>query len=216
MSELGLRAVGERAVMLDAPGPARPASLAAAIRRLAARRGIDVADVVPGAATVLAVAATPEQLARLVAVLADMDDEDDEVAETPAMVELPVRYDGPDLVSVAAATGLGVAEVVRRHSQATYRAAFTGFAPGFAYLTGLDPALELPRRSSFRPSVPAGSVAIADCYSAVYPRSSPGGWHLLGSTTAVMFEPDRSGDRRAALIAPGDLVRIVIQPGPLP
>src|SRR5579884_1117425 len=119
------------------PGDADPAppALAAAIRRLAARRGIAVVDVVPGAATVLVIAASRDELSGLVAALPDLDRQDDEAAEARALIELPVRYDGPDLASVASATGLSVAEVVRRHSEATYHAAFTGFAPGFAYLT---------------------------------------------------------------------------------
>ncbi len=71
-----------------------------------------------------------------------------------------------------------------------YQCAFCGFAPGFAYLTGLDPALELPRRATPRTRVPAGSVAIAAAYSAVYPTASPGGWHLIGRTAAVLFDTD--------------------------
>ena len=82
----------------------------------------------------------------------------------------------------------------------TYEAAFTGFAPGFAYLSGLDPALRMPRRSSPRPRVPPGSVAIADTYTAVYPRPSPGGWHLLATTDVTLFDPAREPP---ALITPG-------------
>ena len=93
-----------------------------------------------------------------------------------------------------------------RHSDATYRAAFCGFAPGFAYLTGLDPALQLPRRATPRTRVPAGSVAIAAGYSAVYPTTSPGGWHLVGHTDAVLFDADRDPP---ALIAPGTTVHFV-------
>jgi KipI family sensor histidine kinase inhibitor len=130
-------------------------------------------------------------------------------AHSGEVVEIPARYDGPDLADVAAAAGVSAGEVVRRHSAVTYEASFTGFAPGFAYLTGLDPALRMTRRSSPRPRVPAGSVAIADAYSAVYPRASPGGWHLLGSTDVVIFDASRDP---AALIAPGTRVRFV----PLP
>jgi KipI family sensor histidine kinase inhibitor len=119
-------------------------------------------------------------------------------------VRIPVRYDGPDLTEVAALTGLAEEEVVRRHAGAVYTVAFTGFAPGFGYLTGLDPALHVPRRDAPRSRVPAGSVAIAGEYAGVYPRATPGGWRLLGRTDAVLFDPDRDPP---ALFAPGDRVR---------
>jgi len=92
------------------------------------------------------------------------------------------------------------------HSNVTYKAAFCGFAPGFVYLTGLPPLLRLPRRESPRPNVPAGSVAIADTYTAVYPRSSPGGWHLLGTADAVLWDAEREP---AALISAGASVRFL-------
>ena len=107
-------------------------------------------------------------------------------------VVIPVRYDGPDLVAVAASTGMSVEAVVALHSEAAYRVAFFGFAPGFAYLTGLPRRLQVPRRNDPRPHVTAGSVAIAAGYSAVYPSDSPGGWHLLGHTELAMFDPDAS------------------------
>jgi KipI family sensor histidine kinase inhibitor len=88
----------------------------------------------------------------------------------------------------------------------SFRVDFCGFAPGFAYLTGLDEALWLPRRSTPRTRVPAGSVAIASEYSAVYPGASPGGWHLLGTTSAQVWDPDRV---RPALLEPGTKVRFV-------
>ena len=122
------------------------------------------------------------------------------------LVEIEVRYDGADLVEVAGATGCSIGELVRRHSEREYTAAFGGFAPGFVYLTGLDPALQLPRRSTPRPSVPAGSVAIASEFTGVYPTSSPGGWHLLGTTEAVLWDPARP---LPSLITPGDRVRFV-------
>ncbi len=98
-------------------------------------------------------------------------------------------------------------EVVERHTAPTYRCAFCGFAPGFAYLTGLDPALHLPRRPTPRTRVPAGSVAIAAEYAAVYPSASPGGWHLIGHTDATMWDATRD---EPALVRPGTLVRFVI------
>jgi KipI family sensor histidine kinase inhibitor len=117
---------------------------------------------------------------------------------------IPVTYDGPDLDEVAREAGITTAEVVRRHTAPVYTVAFSGFAPGFAYLTGVDPALMLPRRPVPRTQVPAGSVAVSGQYTSVYPRSSPGGWHLLGRTTAVMWDLARD---RPALLAPGNNVR---------
>ncbi|WP_331272729.1 5-oxoprolinase subunit PxpB [Motilibacter deserti] len=124
-----------------------------------------------------------------------------------SVVEIPVTYDGEDLAEVAAAAGTTVEEVVRLHSTAGYRAAFCGFAPGFAYLTGLPSQLHLPRRPTPRTRVPAGAVAIAGEYSAVYPGASPGGWHLLGTSTAAMWDLSRDPP---GLVQPGDSVRFVV------
>jgi KipI family sensor histidine kinase inhibitor len=213
MTVAGIRRAGERAVVLDVDG--NPPGVAGQVRRLAQTAGTTLVDVVPGARTVLVVATDPAQLARFLAALPQLEFADDQPDEDPAaaVVELAVRYNGPDLTAVAEATGMDVADVVRRHCAATYRAAFTGFAPGFAYLTGLDRRLHLPRRDSPRPAVPPGAVAIADTYSAVYPRASPGGWHLLGSTDAPIFDPDRASP---ALISPGTYVRFVAESAALP
>jgi KipI family sensor histidine kinase inhibitor len=203
---VNVRRSGERAAVLDCAD--QPAAVAEAVRTLAALSGIALTDVVPGATTVLVIAADPDHLAALVSRLPELASPL-AGSTTPAAattIEIPVRYDGPDLVSVAAAAGLSVAEVIDLHGDATYEAAFTGFAPGFAYLTGLDPRLVLPRRSTPRPSVPAGSLAIADVYTAVYPRQSPGGWHLIGTTDADLFDPTRNPP---ALISPGTRVKFV-------
>ena len=100
-----------------------------------------------------------------------------------------------------------VGEVAARHAAPTYTCAFCGFAPGFAYLVGLDPALHLPRRATPRTRVPAGSVAIAAEYTAVYPSASPGGWHLLGHTTLALWDPLPRTRRRC--VEPGTSVRFV-------
>ena len=117
---------------------------------------------------------------------------------------IPARYDGMDLEAVAAATGLSVGQVVERHSARAYTVDLLGFVPGFAYLSELDTSLQLPRRGEPRPRVPAGSVAIAGAQTAVYPLDTPGGWHIIGSTTTVMFDPAREP---AALLRAGDTVR---------
>lgn len=106
----------------------------------------------------------------------------------PRTVTIDVRYDGPDLDDVAQACGMSPEEVVRRHAAAAYEVGFVGFAPGFAYLLGGDPALQPPRRHSPRPRVPAGSLALAGEYTAIYPAASPGGWHLIGSSDAALFD----------------------------
>jgi KipI family sensor histidine kinase inhibitor len=124
------------------------------------------------------------------------------------LIEIPVVYDGPDLESVANAVGLSIDEVITRHQAPEYRVALLGFVPGWGYLTGLDPGLVLPRRSTPRPRVPAGSVAIAGEQAGVYPAATPGGWHLLGRTATRMFDPDRDPP---ALLAVGDRVRFVVQ-----
>ncbi|QYN23296.1 5-oxoprolinase subunit PxpB [Amycolatopsis sp. DSM 110486] len=128
----------------------------------------------------------------------------DVVTGSSGAVTVPVRYDGADLADVAEASGLSVREVVSLHSSASYVVSFCGFAPGFAYLTGLDPALHLPRRSVPRTRVPAGSVAIAGEYSAVYPRPSPGGWHLVGTTSLPVWDVERDPPNR---LTPGTRVR---------
>lgn len=131
----------------------------------------------------------------------------------PHRHRIGVHYDGPDLAAVAAAAGLSVEAVVALHSGAQYRVAFLGFAPGFAYLAGLPPALQLPRRTVPRVRVPQGAVAVADAWSAIYPTSSPGGWHLLGSTTVRLFDAEAATDG-PSLLQPGDEVRFVpVGPG---
>ena len=124
-------------------------------------------------------------------------------------VEIQVRYggaDGPDLDVVAEAAGLSPAAVIDLHAAADHRVLFLGFAPGFAYLGGLPAALVVPRRTSPRERVPAGSVGIAGGNTGIYPRAMPGGWQLIGRTEAVVFDPNRP---EPALLRPGTSVRFV-------
>jgi 5-oxoprolinase (ATP-hydrolysing) subunit B len=125
------------------------------------------------------------------------------------LVEIPVHYggaDGPDIDAVARHTGLSVEALIERHSAAEYTVYFLGFQPGFAYLGGLDPALAAPRRNEPRVRVPAGSVGIGGEQTGVYPTASPGGWQLIGRTSAVLFDPNRNPP---SLLEPGDRVRFV-------
>ncbi|MBC7633747.1 allophanate hydrolase subunit 1 [Aeromicrobium sp.] len=128
----------------------------------------------------------------------------DQVAE----LEVPVVYDGPDLADVGRLTGLGEDGVVAAHTGSRWTVAFGGFAPGFSYLVGGDPRLEVPRRPSPRACVPAGSVGLAGEFSGVYPRESPGGWQLLGRTTLTLWDSERADP---ALLAAGMTVRFVAQ-----
>lgn len=123
------------------------------------------------------------------------------------LVTIDVVYDGEDLAAVAKAVDLSLDDLVRIHSSAEYVCAFCGFMPGFSYLIGLDSRLVLPRRATPRTRVSAGRVAIAAEFSAVYPRGSPGGWHLLGRTEATMWSDDREPP---ALLPPG--TRVKFQP----
>ena len=119
-------------------------------------------------------------------------------------VDIGVHYDGPDLEEVGDLTGLGVAGVIAAHTEAEWTVAFAGFAPGFGYLVGGPESLHVPRRSSPRTSVPSGSVGLAGEFSGIYPRSSPGGWQLIGSTDVSLWDTDRDPP---ALLRPGVGVR---------
>jgi KipI family sensor histidine kinase inhibitor len=172
----------------------------------ACRAGLTgVLDVVPAARTVLLLAEPGTDLAGLRRAVEGLDVRPVEGLDTGS-VEIPVVYDGPDLADVAAATGLSEDEVVAAHTGTPWRVAFGGFAPGFAYLTGGDERLAVPRRETPRTKVPAGSVALAGGYSAVYPRSSPGGWQLIGRSDVVLWDLDRDPP---AVLRPGAEVRFV-------
>lgn len=129
---------------------------------------------------------------------------------------LPVWYCGEDLEEVAAATGLAVHEVIEVHASAEYFVGAVGFAPGFAYMGGLDRRLMLPRRTSPRTTVPKGSVAITEGQTSIYPEQSPGGWHLLGRCPLRLYDPERSapgrfsvGDRVSFMAIDGQLFNIL-------
>ena len=153
-----------------------------------------VEDVVPGARSVLLVARPGVDVARLresVTPVVEVRDAPAARLSTPGPVEVPVTYDGPDLPEVARLTGLEEDEVVAAHTGTAWRVAFGGFAPGFAYLVGGDPRLQVPRRDRPRTRVPAGAVGLAAEFSGVYPRESPGGWQLIGRTEVAMWDVDR-------------------------
>ncbi|MDN3444276.1 urea amidolyase family protein [Microbacterium sp. APC 3901] len=163
-----------------------------------------VVERIPGARTVLV------RFDPLVISAADLADvlaaTEIDTAHLPATgeVTVPVRYDGEDLGEAASLLGVSAAELVNRHLAADWKVAFSGFAPGFGYVVSSDPLFDVPRRSSPRTRVPAGSVALAGQFTGVYPRESPGGWQLIGRTDALMWDIDRDPP---ALLSPGTTVR---------
>ena len=163
-----------------------------------------IEETVPAARTLM-IRFRPERIsAEALAARISTRDLSARIAPSEHLVEIPVRYDGEDLADVADLTGLSVEEVIRRHTQSEFTVAFCGFAPGFGYLVGGDPALTVPRRKSPRTRIPAGSVAIAGAFSGVYPQASPGGWQILGATPLKMWDIERDP---GALFQPGYRVR---------
>ena len=195
--------MGERALLLEVD------LLEAAValhRRLDSGRIPGVVDLVPAARTVL-VRVDPALLTLAAArawIAATTTDAASAPSATPAVVELEVAYDGADLDETATLLGLGVDELVRRHTAAEWTVAFTGFAPGFAYLVSADWPFDVPRLPSPRTRVPRGAVGIAGEFTGAYPRETPGGWRLIGTTAAALFDPDAASP---ALLAPGTRVR---------
>jgi KipI family sensor histidine kinase inhibitor len=181
---------GDRALMLQCGSTAEVLAWVDALRA-AALRG--VLDIVPAARTVLVkldnprLQAVTRQRLRRMRVTPDVAAPADRTAD----VVIDVVYDGPDLPEVANHTGLTTAQVINAHTSTLWRVGFNGFAPGFAYLVDGDPRLRVPRRSEPRTSVPAGSVALAGEFSAIYPRQSPSGWQLIGHTDAVLWDLER-------------------------
>lgn len=209
-----LLACGEHAVLVELGGLDDVLPFADAVREAVAARApglTDIVDVVPAARTVLVVVDDDVSVAPVRQALAVLPVADTGTASIrEEVVEIPVRYDGPDLPEVSEITGLSVPEIIAAHTRSEWRVAFGGFAPGFAYLGWGDPRLAVPRRQEPRTSVPAGSVGLAGEFSAVYPRSSPGGWQLIGHTDLVLFDADREPP---ALLQPGMAVRFVEAPG---
>lgn len=195
-----LRPVGDRGLLVELPGLPEVLSVQAQLQEDPIHGQVDV---VAAACTVLVTVEDPRQVEALAARLRATDPSLPAEQED-TLVTIQVLYDGADLADVALRTGMSEGAVIAAHTGTPWVAAFGGFAPGFAYLTGGDPRLEVPRRDSPRTAVPAGSVALAGTFSAVYPRESPGGWQLIGRTDAVLWNTHRP---EPALIRPGNRVR---------
>ncbi|MFS0792818.1 5-oxoprolinase/urea amidolyase family protein [Microbacterium sp. 1P10AE] len=206
-----LRPMGERALLAEVDDLAQVVGLHAA---LAADPPVGVDDLVPAARTVL-VAFDPARITPAAVrawVRSAADAAPDAVTPGP-LVEIPTRYDGADLEDTAAVLGIPVAELVDRHTAARWRVAFTGFAPGFAYLVSDDWPWDVPRLRQPRTRVPAGSVGLAGEFTGAYPRETPGGWRLIGTTGAPLFVPDATDP---VLLTPGARVRFVPQRSRIP
>jgi len=209
--------LGEHALLLrlgDAIDTGINARVHAVGRRIAVLAPAWLRDIVPAYASLalfidpeaFPATADPLDTARRWLLQQALDDDHD---DTPPerLVEIPVLYgdaDGPDLDAVAAHAGLSPAQVIERHAAGDYVVAMLGFAPGFPYLLGLDPTLATPRLQTPRTRVAAGSVGIGGAQTGVYPRPGPGGWNIIGRTSAVLFDPLRASP---SLLLPGDRVR---------
>lgn len=191
---------GDRALLVEVADPDAVAAVRVALEGapLPGQR-----DLVPAARTVLVVLDRPAT-DHDTAALRRLDPHAAVANEPAAVVELPVVFDGADLDDVAELTGRSAGDVVRMLTTVELTVAFCGFSPGFGYLTGLPQELHVPRRSTPRTRVPAGSVALAGPYAGIYPQASPGGWQLVGRTDAVLFDVDREPP---ALLSPGTVVR---------
>ncbi|MEB8340234.1 5-oxoprolinase subunit B family protein [Streptomyces endophyticus] len=196
-----LRRAGDRGWLVECAERA-PATVAKAIREQSWSRYVQ--EVVPAAKTVLVVADDIARMERLAADLRAVLRERHTGVGTgigvhSRTVTVPVRYDGPDLPSVAERTGLSPQEVARLHAKGEHTVAFFGFAPGFAYVDGVSEALRLPRLSSPRARVAAGIVAIAGNQTVVYPGGTPGGWHQIGTTDVRLWDVEAQPPNRLAV-----------------
>jgi len=208
-----IRSLGDHALLIGVTDPVAGRRL---VRALTAARLEGVAEVVGGLATVMVafdpaaagdLAAQRPLVAHLLDELSRPGRSDDEDAVGARLLEIPCTFDGPDLAEVATLAGSTPEAVVAMMTAGPLTVAVVGFSPGFAYLAGLPAGLDqVPRRPSPRPSVPAGSVALANGHAAVYPSASPGGWQLIGRTEVPLFSPRQ---RPYARLAPGDHVRFV-------
>lgn len=201
--DTGWRWVGERGLRVATGGTTLARYLSLVSQNLP-----EIEDLIPSDGSILLILqrGAPVSAALRAALAAPLA----EAARQPGRLhEMAVEYGGaagPDLPGLARRAGISVTDCIERHATADYTVAFLGFQPGFPYLRGLPDALCMPRRATPRVRVAAGSVAIGGTYCGVYPADGPGGWHLIGRTASVLFDPARAAP---ALLMPGDRVRFV-------
>jgi KipI family sensor histidine kinase inhibitor len=197
-----VRPVGRSALLISCADGAEAEAWRAELWRRRDAGELDVVEIVPGERTVLLDGVALDTAARIErwkpAAAAAM-------SVTP-LLEIPTTFDGDDLADVAALWKVSTAAAVERLTGIGFTVAFCGFAPGFAYMRGLPEEWAVPRLAAPRPRVPAGSVALAGGYAGIYPTASPGGWRLVGRTSANLFDVRRA---QPALLSPGTRVRLV-------
>lgn len=187
--------VSERACLVELGDAVAAASLAGWARSL----GMAADDIVPAASTVLFDGIDPSDVEAALRRWTP-----DATAQPGAVVRVPVTYDGPDLEQVAAHWRCTVDDVIVLHASTEFTAVFCGFAPGFSYLAGLPTDRTVPRLATPRRRVAPGSVALADGWCGIYPTASPGGWLVIGTTDAPLWDAERE---TPALLPPGTRVR---------
>jgi KipI family sensor histidine kinase inhibitor len=197
-----VRRAGPRALLIECSSASEAQAWRAALWERREQGVFSADEIVPGERTVLldGVDAGQIDLAAL-APAADFSPPDGPV------VEIATMFDGEDLSFVASRWDMSSKSVVRRLAGTEFTVAFCGFAPGFAYMRGLDPLWAVPRLDAPRPRVPAGAVALAGAYAGIYPTASPGGWRLVGRTDQHLFDVRREPP---SLLAPGTRVRLVV------
>jgi len=193
---------GDRALLVEVEDLAAVAAVRSALEQ---RPLPGQQELVPGARTVLVLLDRPPGDVDIAA-LRRLRTAAAAAQEPGPLVEVPVVFDGPDLPEVAALAGRSPEGLVDELAGLELSVAFGGFAPGFAYLTGLPEHLHVPRRATPRTRVPAGAVGLAGPFAGIYPTASPGGWQLVGRTDAVLFDVDREPP---ALLRPGVRVRLL-------
>lgn len=201
-------ALGDRALVLtlEEADPAAQRQLHWLARQLAQSPALS--EAVPGMGNLTLVLNSPlADIPALAQQALALWDKRPEAAPAGQLHKIKVRYQGPDLHQVAEYSGLTEQAVVERHAKATYEVAFIGFMPGFAYLTGMDKRLAMPRRAEPRVQVPAGAVAIAGQQTGLYPRQSPGGWQIIGYADTPLFDIHQSPP---ALLQPGDQIQFEV------
>lgn len=214
VDEFRIRAVGSAALLIECADAVQVEAWRAELWRRREVGDLVAVEIVPAARTVLldgvpdtqATASLIASLAPLIKASVTLEQRDRHFdQQAGGLVEVPVVYDGADLDGVAAIWAVSRAEAIDRLTARELRVAFCGFAPGFAYLTGLPAAWTVPRLATPRPAVPAGSVALAGPYAGIYPTASPGGWRLVGRTDVNLFDVHRDPP---ALLTPGTRVRL--------